>query len=94
MGERGLVFLLLTHPTQHRRLRRSSRRSKQRQSAKGTPALASNTTRHGASAFVQVLSTTSPLFRMRRLVVPPWPKRAPLQRKHALRAPTAMRLCF
>lgn len=67
---------------------------KQRQSAKGTPALASNTTRHGASAFVQVLSTTSPLFRMRRLVVPPWPKRAPLQRKHALRAPTAMRLCF
>lgn len=34
------ISLANTHPTQHRRLRRSSPRSKQRQSAKGAPALA------------------------------------------------------
>ncbi|KAF1926557.1 uncharacterized protein M421DRAFT_209764 [Didymella exigua CBS 183.55] len=86
MGERGLVFLLLTHPTQHRRLRRSSPRSKQRQSAKGfpgTPALAYEHQQHGASAFVQVTSTTSPLVCPHRLTVPSWPRQTPVQRRGA-----------
>jgi hypothetical protein len=84
MGERGLVFLLLTRtPLSTRWLRRSSPRSKQRQSAKGTPALAYEHHQHGASAFVQVPSTTSPLFCPHRLTVPLLPKRAPVRRRRA-----------
>lgn len=77
---RACISLANTHPTQHRRLRRSSPRSKQRQSAKGTPARAYEHHQHEASAFVQEPSTTSPLVCPHRLTVPPRPKRAPLQR--------------
>jgi hypothetical protein len=91
---RACISLANTHPTQHRRLRRSSPRSKQRQSAKGTPARAYEHHQHGASAFVQVPSTTSPLVCPRRLTVPLWPKRAPVQRRRAHRRQLQHKLCF
>ena len=91
---RACISLANTHPTQHRRLRRSSPRSKQRQSAKGTPAMAYEHHQRGASASVQVPSTTSPVVCPRRLTVPPWPKRAPVQRRRALAASCSSKLCF
>lgn len=91
---RACISLANTHPTQHRRLRRSSPRSKQRQSAKGTPALAYEHHQRGASAFVQVPSTTSPLICPRRPTVPSSLKRAPMQPSRAHGASCSTQLCF
>ena len=81
MGERGLVFLLLTRTPLRTKGSVARRRALSNVNPpRGPLHWRTNTTRHGASAFVQVLSTTSPLLCPHRLTVPPWPKRAPVQR--------------
>ena len=87
MGERGLVFLLLTRTPLSTEGSVARRRALSNVNPpRGPLHWRTNTTRHG-SAFVQVPSTTSPLLCPHRLTVPRWPKRVPLQRRYALVRP-------
>lgn len=95
MGARGLVFLLLTRTPPSTTGSVARRRALSNVNPPRGPLSGVQTPpRYGASAFVQVLSTTSPLLCPHRLKAPPCPRRAPKQREYAPAAHCIANFCF